>query len=144
MEKWLSLEACAPYSGTISQLQRLMGNAVYDADNPNKLRSVLGAFAMANPVQFHKADGSGYHLLLNRSHDMDSRNPQIAARLALVLTRFGHIEPARKAEMVAAVQGLARQQLSANLQEIVVKALDKKLVGEVSFSAETREYDRNL
>ena len=124
MEKWLSLEACAPYSGTIDQLQRLMGDAVFDADNPNKLRSVLGAFASANPVQFHKADGSGYHFIADQIAQMDSRNPQIAARLALVLTRFGHIEPGRKAKMIAAVQGLARQQLSANLQEIVVKALE--------------------
>ena len=124
MEKWLSLEACAPYSGTISQLQRLMGDAVFDADNPNKLRSVLGAFAMANPVQFHKADGSGYQFIAEQIADMDSRNPQIAARLALVLTRFGHIEPGRQAEMIKAVQGLARRQLSANLHEIVAKALD--------------------
>ena len=124
MEKWLSLEACAPHSGTIAQLERLMGDAVFDADNPNKMRSVLGAFASANPVQFHKADGSGYRFIAEQIAELDSRNPQIAARLALVLTRFGHIEPARKAEMVAAVQGLARQQLSANLQEIVVKALD--------------------
>ena len=101
-----------------------MGDAVFDADNPNKMRSVLGAFASANPVQFHKADGSGYRFIAEQIAELDSRNPQIAARLALVLTRFGHIEPARKAEMVAAVQGLARQQLSANLQEIVVKALD--------------------
>ena len=124
MEKWLSLEACAPYSGTIDQLQRLMGDAVFDAYNPNKLRSVLGAFASANPVQFHKADGSGYQFIADQIAQMDSRNPQIAARLALVLTRFGHIEPGRKAKMIAAVQGLARHQLSANLQEIVVKALE--------------------
>ena len=101
-----------------------MGDAVFDADNPNKLRSVLGAFAMANPVQFHKADGSGYQFIAEQIADMDSRNPQIAARLALVLTRFGHIEPGRQAEMIKAVQGLARRQLSANLHEIVAKALD--------------------
>ena len=124
MEKWLSLEASAPYSGTISQLERLMGDAVFDSDNPNKLRSVLGAFAMANPVQFHKADGSGYQFIADQIAEMDSRNPQIAARLALVLTRFAHIEPGRQAEMIKSVEGLARRKLSANLHEIVAKALD--------------------
>ncbi len=124
MEKWLSLGASAPYAGTIDQLGRLMGDAVFDADNPNKLRSVLGAFAMANPVQFHKADGSGYRFIADQIAEMDSRNPQIAARLALVLTRFGHIEAGRRAQMIAAVEQLSTQQLSANLGEIVAKALE--------------------
>ena len=124
MEKWLSLGASAPYAGGIDQLRGLMADAVFDADNPNKLRSVLGAFAMANPVQFHKADGSGYHFLAEQIAEMDARNPQIAARLALVLTRFGHIETGRRAHMIQAVRMLSESRLSANLQEIVTKALE--------------------
>ena len=124
MEKWLSLGASAPYAGTIAQLGRLMDDAVFDADNPNKQRSVLGAFAMANPVQFHNADGSGYRFIADQIAEMDSRNPQIAARLALVLTRFAHIEAGRRAQMIAAVQRLSERDLSANLHEIVAKALE--------------------
>ena len=77
MEKWLSLEASAPYAGTLDNLRRLMHDPVFDAKSPNKLRSVLGAFAMANPVQFHKEDGSGYQFIAEHIVEMDSRNPQI-------------------------------------------------------------------
>ena len=99
MEKWLGLEASAPFAGTIEHLQKLMCDPVFDPDNPNKLRSVLGAFATANPVQFHKEDGGGYKFIAEHIAEMDSRNPQLAARLALVLTRFAHIETNRRSLM---------------------------------------------
>ena len=97
---------------------------VFDPDNPNKLRSVLGTFAMANPVQFHKEDGSGYQFIAEQIAELDNRNPQIAARLALVLTRFAHIEPSRRGLMRKSVAWLSELQLSDNLQEIVTKALE--------------------
>ena len=123
MEKWLGLEASAPFAGTTEHLLKLMCDPVFDPDNPNKLRSVLGAFAMANPVQFHKEDGSGYQFIAEQIAEMDSRNPQIAARLALVLTRFAHIEPGRRGLMQKSVIWLSERQLSDNLHEIIAKAL---------------------
>ena len=123
MEKWLGLEASAPFAGTIEHLQKLMCDPVFDPDNPNKLRSVLGAFATANPVQFHKEDGSGYMFIAEHIAEMDSRNPQLAARLALVLTRFAHIETNRRSLMQKSVIWLSKRQLSDNLHEIVSKAL---------------------
>ena len=123
MEKWLGLEASAPFAGTTEHLLKLMRDPVFDPNNPNKLRSVLGAFAMANPVQFHKEDGSGYQFIAEQIAEMDSRNPQIAARLALVLTRFAHIEPGRRGLMQKSVIWLSERQLSDNLHEIIAKAL---------------------
>ena len=123
IEKWLSLEASAPFAGTIEHLQKLMRDPGFDPNNPNKLRSVLGAFAMANPMQFHKADGSGYRFIAEQIAELDSRNPQIAARFALVLTRFAHIEPGRRRLMRKSVVWLSERQLSENLHEIIAKAL---------------------
>ena len=124
MEKWLSLEASAPFACTLSHLQKLMLNPVFDSDSPNKLRSVLGSFATSNPVQFHKDDGSGYQFIAEQIAEMDSRNPQIAARLALVLTRFAHIEPRRRRLMRRSVSWLFERELSDNLCEILAKAQD--------------------
>ncbi|GIR97279.1 MAG: hypothetical protein CM15mP100_4990 [Alphaproteobacteria bacterium] len=87
-----------------------MRDPVFDPDNPNKLRSVLGTFAMANPVQFHKEDGSGYQFIAEQIAELDNRNPQIAARLALVLTRFAHIEPSRRRLMRKSVAWLSELQ----------------------------------
>ena len=55
--------------------------------------------------------------------EMDNRNPQISARLALVLTRFAHIEPSRRRLMRKSLIWLSERQLSDNLNEIVAKAL---------------------
>ena len=66
MEKWLGLEASSPFSGTIQHMQKLMRDPVFDPDNPNKLRSVLGTFAMAIQCSFIKKMAVGISLLQNR------------------------------------------------------------------------------
>ena len=53
----------------------------------------------------------------------DKRNPQIAARLGLTLTRFQHYAPARQALMQDALAFLSQQDLSPDLSEIVMRAL---------------------
>ncbi len=42
MEKWLMLSATSASHGTIENVRALMQDPVFDASNPNKLRSVLG------------------------------------------------------------------------------------------------------
>ena len=83
MEKWFSLMAMAPENGTIDVIQTLMTHTAFDPQNPNKLRSVLGSFVAANPVQFHAEDGAGYEFVAHQLIALDKRNPQIAARMAL-------------------------------------------------------------
>ena len=51
--------------------------------NPNRVRAVLGTFASGNLLGFHRRDGAGYRLLADHVLDLDRRNPQVAARLAL-------------------------------------------------------------
>ena len=77
---------------------------------------------MANPVQFHKENGRGYQFIAGQIAEMDSRNPQIAARLALVLTRFAHIEKSRKRLMIKAGHGCLNDSYQT-ICEIVAKAL---------------------
>ena len=83
----------------------------------------LGVFATANPRQFHKDDGSGYQFIASQLAILDKRNPQIAARLGLTLTRFQHYAPARQALMQDALTVLSKNTLSADLSEVVNKAV---------------------
>lgn len=126
MEKWLMLEATSSCHSNIENLERVMQDPVFDASNPNKIRSVLGAFAAANPVQFHNENGLGYQFIAKQISLLDQRNPQIAARICLSLAKFGHYDKKRRDLMRNAVESLLANELSPDLQEIVAKALISK------------------
>ena len=125
MEKWFAMNASAPYHGTVEAVKSLMAHPAFDAANPNKLRSVLGSFTAANPTQFHKEDGSGYLFMAEQLAMLDQKNPQIAARMALGLTRLSSYDKARQERMMSALRDLNDKAQSRDLKEVVGKALSK-------------------
>ena len=124
MENWFLWEATSPVSGTPKKCKELMRHPAFDPDNPNKLRSVIGGFASGNPVHFHADDGSGYRFLGEQLLLLDKKNPQISARLALPLTRFGNFIEDRQNLMVAVLKNLSENSLSPDLSEVVLKSLE--------------------
>ena len=58
---WLSTEAVNENTATIDHIKALTSHARFAWTNPNRVRSVLGAFANRNVKAFHTPDG--YHLL---------------------------------------------------------------------------------
>ena len=123
LEKWFMIESMSVVSGTITHLKTLMNHPAFDANNPNKLRSVLGAFMTGNPVNFYAEDGSGFAFIGECLVDIDARNPQLAARMALPLTRIAQYAPARRAQMLAVLKKLQKETKSNDLHEVVDKAL---------------------
>ena len=123
MEKWFAMSASAPATGTISTITELMAHPAFDANNPNKLRSVLGVFCATNATQFHAEDGSGYEFMADELIKLDARNPQIAARMVLSLTRMSAYDNARQNRMKAALQRLYEGASSRDVKEVVGKAL---------------------
>ena len=100
-----------------------MRNKVFDLENPNKLRAVIGSFASGNPVYFHANDGSGYEFLAEQLLSIDKNNPQMSARLALPLTRFSNFSNERKKLMLNTLKKLNVNELSPDLSEVVNKTL---------------------
>ena len=123
LEKWFMMESMSVVSGTLGRLKSLMRHQAFDENNPNKLRSVLGAFMNGNPVHFYAEDGSGYDFIGECLIDIDARNPQLAARMALPLTRIAQYAPWRQAQMRAALQKVQNKAKSNDLREVVDKAL---------------------
>ena len=117
------MEAMSSISGTVKRLGELMAHPAFDPNNPNKLRSVLGAFMTGNPLRFYAEDGSGFDFIGDCLIDIDARNAQLAARMALPLTRMAHYAPKRRAQMSSVLQKLQRQAQSNDLREVVDKAL---------------------
>ncbi|MCG8622924.1 MAG: aminopeptidase N [Proteobacteria bacterium] len=126
MEKYFALSASAPLHATPQYCEGLMQHPAFDASNPNKLRAVIGVFANANIPQFHGKDGAGYRFLTRQVASIDKRNPQMAARLVLPLTRYGRYSKDRQAMMRGCMIRLKTESgLSPDLTEIIDKTLTK-------------------
>src|SRR5699024_11654706 len=108
-------------------VRRLMTHAAFRLSNPNKLRALIGALAMRNPVAFHRADGAGYRLVGEVLEQLDEINPQIGARLATCFNRWRAFDDKRSAMMKEQLQKLAaRKGLSPDIGEIVTAALKER------------------
>ena len=124
MDKWFVLQAVRPSHDTVKQVRALMDHPVFSIKNPNKVRSLIGAFSMVNPTGFHTPDGSGYRFHADQIISLDTINPQVAARMASAFNRWVRYDNNRKAlmkgelERIAAVPGL-----SVDTSEIVNSAL---------------------
>ena len=123
MEKWFRMEAVSSVGGTTERLDELMAHPGFDPKNPNKLRSVIGAFMTDNTPGFHAADGSGYGYIARRIVEIDSRNPQVAARMALPMTRMANYDAARQGMIRSALKVIRDGAGSSDLKEVIGKAL---------------------
>ena len=120
---WFRAQATAP-GAEPQQLRALLQHPDFSLTNPNKVRSVIAAYAMANLGQFHRRDGSGYQLLAEVIIQLNAINPQIAARLVVPLTAWAKFaEPYRTAmrENLAAIGNCG--ELAKDLAEQVEKSL---------------------
>jgi aminopeptidase N len=85
LDKWLAVTASVPQDGVIERIQSVLVEPDFPKTNPNRLRSLVGTFAMGNPTQFARLDGTGFRFVAGFVREVDRINPQVAAR---VLTGF--------------------------------------------------------
>ncbi|MFP8965307.1 aminopeptidase N [Pokkaliibacter sp. CJK22405] len=122
INQWLSLQASHGHEGTLDKVKALLEHEAFDWRNPNKVRSVLGAFGQSG-VGFHREDGAGYQFLAEKVLHLDGMNPQTASRLVTPLTRWKRYPGTRQEQMKAALEFLSQQKLSKDVYEIVSKSL---------------------
>ncbi|RVU82825.1 aminopeptidase N [Leucothrix sargassi] len=124
MDKWFSIQAASSLPDTLSQVKSLLTHPAYDAANPNKIRSLIGRFAMANPVNFHAEDAEGYQFLTDIVIDLDKRNPQVASRMVRPLIKWRQLEPKRSELMKACLERIHKTEgISNDVFEIVDRGL---------------------
>ena len=123
INQWFSVQASA--RGTdVAAVRNLEAHPGFDPTNPNKLRSLYGAFSRQNSRNFHVADGAGYEFLSDVIADLDAKNPQMASRLLTPLTQWKKFDPARQRLMRAGLERLeAKAGLSKDVFEVVTKSL---------------------
>ncbi|PKM26307.1 MAG: aminopeptidase N [Gammaproteobacteria bacterium HGW-Gammaproteobacteria-13] len=124
MDQWFSVQAACALPGALQRVEQLMQHPAFTLKNPNKVRSLIGAFAGQNLLGFHQADGSGYRFLADQVITLNALNPQIASRLLAPLTRWAKYGSARQVQMKAQLQRiLASGELSSDVYEVVSKSL---------------------
>ena len=94
IDKWFALQAMTPEPGTLDRVRALTAHPAFSMTNPNRVRSLIGAFAQGNPTQFNRADGAGYEFVADRILALDPNNPQVAARMTTAFRSWRALEPA--------------------------------------------------
>jgi aminopeptidase N len=124
IDKWLALQATIPEPATLDRVRALTGHPAFSMANPNRVRSLIGAFAQANHTQFNRADGSGYDFVADVVLTLDPKNPQVAARLMGAFRSWRALEAGRRARAEATLRRVAAvPALSRDVHDIVARTL---------------------
>ncbi|WP_406827480.1 aminopeptidase N [Microbulbifer sp. ARAS458-1] len=124
VETWFGLQSSSPTFGTLAKVRTLMQHSAFEVKNPNKVRAVIGGFAMRNFTQFHAEDGSGYGFLAEQVIALDKLNPQVAARIVVPLTRWRKYRADESVQIQTALKQVHDSgELSRDLYEVVSKSL---------------------
>ncbi|HEY5975773.1 MAG TPA: aminopeptidase N, partial [Geobacteraceae bacterium] len=128
VDKWFAVQATATLPETLAEVQRLMDHPAFAITNPNRVRSLVGAFCSANQVRFHAADGAGYRFLADQVLRLNDINPQIAARLLAPLSRWRRFDTERQALMQAELERIVTAPgLARDVYEMAARSLGREL-----------------
>jgi aminopeptidase N len=126
LDKWFAMQAgtCDTGGQVLPAVRQLMAHPDFNLRNPNRARSVIFSYCSGNPGAFHRPDAAGYVFWSERVIELDSINPQVAARLARALDRWKKLaEPYRSAAVEAIARVASKSDLSNDVREVVSRAL---------------------
>ncbi|HEY0112221.1 MAG TPA: aminopeptidase N [Allosphingosinicella sp.] len=124
LDKWFMVQAVSTRGNTLERVEALARHPDFTLANPNRMRSLIGAFA-SNPRAFHDASGRGYRFLADMILKVDRLNPQSAARLVPPLGRWRRFDEARQALMKAELERIVA---TGGLSKDVFEQASKSLV----------------
>jgi len=125
IDKWFALQAMCSLDAPLERVRSLRNHPAFKMTNPNRVRSLIHTFCMANPAGFHQWNGGGYAFWAEAVLELDLINPQVAARLARAADRWrSFAEPYQSKLRAALEQVAANPKLSADVREVVNKALE--------------------
>ncbi|EEB83524.1 aminopeptidase N [Roseobacter sp. GAI101] len=122
MDKWFGLQVMeADPEEAHEVVETLTKHADFNWKNPNRFRSVLGAFA-AHHGGFHHASGAGYRLLADWLIKLDPLNPQTTARMCSAFQTWKRYDADRQALIKTELDRiLAQPDLSRDTTEMLTR-----------------------
>ncbi len=125
IDTWFAAQAQSPLPRAFPEIEALTRHPLFALTAPNKVRALVGNFAIGNPLQFNRTDGAGYDFVVSQVIALDQFNPQIAARILGAFRGFRVLEPKRRSLARKALQRVAKaQKTSRDVYEIVSKMLE--------------------
>ncbi len=125
MDKWFMLQGTNPAENALQVIHQTMQHEAFSLKNPNRTRSLIGAFLANNPVRFHAKSGEGYRFAGEILRELNSSNPQVASRLIDPLLKFRKYDTQRQALLKQELEALkSLDNLAKDLYEKVTTALD--------------------
>jgi aminopeptidase N len=123
-DKWLMVSALAQDEGVLERIKAILAAPDFPKSNPNRLRALLGSFVMSNPAQFTRPDGAAFRFVTDFVADVDTRNPQVAARVLTGFRIWQMLEPQRREAARTALTALQDGgKLSRNTADILARML---------------------
>jgi aminopeptidase N len=125
MDKWFALQGSNPAVNALENLKECMSHPAFSLKNPNRTRSLIGAFLNMNPRRFHDKSGNGYEFAGEILKQLNSSNPQVASRLIDPLLKFKKYDAHRQQLIRVELEKIkAMDNLANDLFEKVSKALE--------------------
>ena len=124
IDKWFAIQASSSQPDTFITVEALLKHPAFDLTNPNRVRSLIGAFSQANPLHFHAANGQGYRFLADQIVELNTLNPQVAARMVGALTQWHRYDEQRQALMKSQLERIIKTpNISRDVYEVASKSL---------------------
>ena len=92
IDKWFTLQATIPEPATLDRVKALTAHPAFSFTNPNRVRALIHAFALANQTEFNRADGAGYDFVVDTVLALD---PQESAGRGAAIVRVQELAGAR-------------------------------------------------
>ncbi|HAS6349397.1 TPA: aminopeptidase N [Vibrio vulnificus] len=125
MDKWFIMQGTNPAKNALTVVRETMNHEAFSLKNPNRTRSLIGAFLGMNPVNFHDKSGEGYRFAGEVLRELNTTNPQVASRLVDPLLKLAKYDQERQSLIRKELEGLkAMENLAKDLFEKVSKALE--------------------
>jgi aminopeptidase N len=126
LDKWFAIQAGSSRTDTLARVQKLAEHKDFNLANPNRVRSLVGAFCSGNQVRFHGSSGEGYVFLSDTVLALDDSNPQLASRMVSIFNDWRRYDTDRQISMQAQLERIASSgSLSKDVYEIVSRALSR-------------------
>ncbi|MDG2474738.1 MAG: aminopeptidase N [Paracoccaceae bacterium] len=127
IDKWFATQAVHTNpKKSLDVVANLTKHFAFEIKNPNRFRSVIGAFAANNLPGFHQEDGKGYDLVTDWLIELDAINPQTTARVCTSFDNWKIFDEGRQRKIKQNLLRLSSiPNISKNTYEIVDLILSK-------------------
>lgn len=121
-DKYFQAKASKTTENAKVMLDTLTAHPQFSLSNPNRVYSVFRSFCN-NPANLHKSDGSGYAIICGLLKQLDTINPEVAARLTQALAVKDQLKPELQEKLIQHLSALKAEVSSKNLLENIDRIL---------------------